>query len=112
MRQRHAEPVGDLGRGGQVHGLLAAGGGLGCPHVAVVDVGLQVTLGQVGALASRHHAAHVEGAALALLDTLHRVCAVVQGQTEHTRHTTSVTHKHHKSDCTLTCCYLYSLRSN
>lgn len=67
-----------------MHRLLAAGGRLGCPHVAVVDMGLQVTLGQVGALAPRHNTAHVEGTALALLDALHWVCAVVQGEPEHT----------------------------
>lgn len=49
----------------------------------MVDVGLQVTLGQVGALASRHNAAHEQGATLALLDALHRVCAVVEGEAEH-----------------------------
>lgn len=63
-----------------MHRLLAARGRLGCPHVAVVDMGLQVTLGQVGTLATRHDTAHVEGTALALLDTLHRVCAVVEGE--------------------------------
>lgn len=84
MRWRHAEPVRDLGCGGQVHGLLAASRGLGCPHVAVVDMGLQVTLGEVGALAPRHNTAHVEGTALALLDALHWVCAVVQGEAENT----------------------------
>lgn len=67
-----------------MHGLRAASGRLGRPHVAVVDVGLQVALGQVGALASRHNAAHVEGTTLALLDALHRVCAVVQSEPEHT----------------------------
>lgn len=79
MRRRHAEAFGDFGRGWQVHWLLAAGG-LGRPHVAVVDVGLQVALGQVGALASRHNTAHVEGTPLALLDALHWVCAVVHGE--------------------------------
>lgn len=41
---------------------------------------LQVTLRQVRALAAWHHAAHVEGAAVALLDALHRVGAAVQVQ--------------------------------
>lgn len=63
-----------------MNGLLAAGGRLGLPHVAVVDMGLQVTLGQVGALASRHNTAHVERSTLALLDALHRVGAVVYGE--------------------------------
>lgn len=80
----HTEPVGDLGCRGQVHRLLAAGGRLGCPHVAVVDMGLQVTLGQVGALASRDNTAHVEGTTLALLDALHWVCTVVQSEAENT----------------------------
>lgn len=66
-----------------MHRLLSARR-LGCPHVAVVDVGLQVTLGQVGALASRHDTAHVEGTTLALLDALHWICAVVQGEAKHT----------------------------
>lgn len=39
---------------------------------------LQVALRQVRALAARHHTAHVEGAAVALLDALHRVGAAVQ----------------------------------
>lgn len=77
----HAEALWDLGRRGQVHGLLAACRGLGCPHVAVVDVSLEVTLGQVGALASRHNTAHVEGTPLALLDALNRIRAVIQGET-------------------------------
>lgn len=47
-------------------------------------MGLQVTLGEVGALAPRHNTAHVEGTALALLDALHWVCAVVQGEAENT----------------------------
>lgn len=65
--------------------FLAASGRLGCPHVAVVDVGLQVTLGQVGALASWHNTAHVKGTTLALLNALHWVCAVVQGEAENTK---------------------------
>lgn len=73
-----------------MHRLLAACGRFGCPHVAVVDMGLQVTLGQVCTLASRHDTAHVEGTALALLDALNRVCAVVESETEH-RDKTSVT---------------------
>lgn len=80
MRWRHAEAVRDVRRRGQVHRLLAASGRLGCPHVAVVDMGLQVTLGQVGALASWHNTTHVEGTTLALLNALHRVCAVIQGE--------------------------------
>lgn len=51
----------------------------------MVDMGLQVTLGQVGALASRHNTAHVEGTTLALLDALHWICAVVEGEAEHTK---------------------------
>lgn len=80
MRWGHSETVRDLGCRGQVHGVLSATGRLGCPHVAVVDMGLQVTLGQVGALASRHNTAHVEGTTLALLNALHWVCAVVHGE--------------------------------
>lgn len=60
---------------------LLSAGGLGCPHVAVVDVGLQIALGEVGAFASRNNAAHVEGTTVTLLDALDRVGAVVQGQT-------------------------------
>ena len=55
---------------------------LGCFHVAMVDVGLQVPLGQIGALAALDDAAHVEGASQALLNALDRVCAAVQGQTK------------------------------
>lgn len=51
--------------------------------MAVVNVGLQVTLGQVGALASLHDTTHVEGTSLALFDALHWVCAVVEGEAEH-----------------------------
>lgn len=46
----------------------------------MVDVGLQVTLGKVGALASWHNTAHVEGTTLALLDALYWICAVVEGE--------------------------------
>lgn len=65
-----------------MHRLLAACGRLCCPHVAVVDMGLQVSLGQVGSFASRHNTAHVEGTTLALLNALHRICAVVEGEAE------------------------------
>lgn len=80
VRRRHAEPVRDIGHRGQVDGVLARRRGLGCPHVAVVDVGLEVALRQVGALAPRNDAAHVEGAPLALLDALHRIHALIQIQ--------------------------------
>lgn len=40
-------------------------------------MGLQVTLGEVGALAALHNAAHVEGAPQTLLDALDLVCAAV-----------------------------------
>lgn len=63
-----------------MQGVLASSRRLGCPHVAVVDMGLQVTLGQVGALTSRNNAAHVERTTLALLNALHRICAVVEGE--------------------------------
>lgn len=79
VRRRNAETLRDVGRRGEVDLVLAAPR-LGGPQVAVVDVRLQVTLGQVGALTSWYDAAHVEGAALALLDALHRVGAVVQGE--------------------------------
>lgn len=39
-------------------------------NVPVVDVGLQVPLREVGALATLHNAAHVEGSTLALFDAL------------------------------------------
>lgn len=84
MRGRHAESVRDLRSPGQVHRLLATRGRLGRPHVAVVDMGLQVTLGEVGALAPCNNTAHVEGATLALLNALDRVCAVIQGEAGNT----------------------------
>lgn len=52
------------------------------PYVAMVDVGLKVSLREVGAFAALHDVTHEEGATLALLDALDRVCAAVQGQTE------------------------------
>lgn len=81
----HAVTLGDLRHRGHVNRLLAAHGGLGRPHVPVVDMCLQVPLGEVGALAPGHNTAHVEGTTLALLDALDRVCAVVQRQAEETR---------------------------
>lgn len=74
-----------------MYGLLTASRGLGCPHVPVVDVGLQVTLGEVGALASLHNAAHVEGTTLALLNALNGVCAVIQSEAENIRTNVSLT---------------------
>lgn len=62
--------------------IRARASGLAGPHVAMVDVGLQVSLREVGAFAALHDAAHEEGATLALLDALDRVCAAVEGQTE------------------------------
>lgn len=84
VRWRHAVSFRDLGCRGQMHRLLAASRRLHCPHVAVVNMGLQVTLGEVSALASRHNTAHVEGTTLALLDALHWICAIVQGEAENT----------------------------
>lgn len=95
MRWRHAETVRDLGCRGQVHRLLSASGRLS-PHVAVVDMGLQVTLGQVGTFASRHNTAHVEGTPLALFDALHWVCTVVHCEAEH-RDKSSVTQSSNKT---------------
>lgn len=80
----HAETLRDLGCRGQVNGLLAASRGLGRPHVPVVDVRLQVTLGEIRALAPWHNAAHVKGTTLALLNALNWVCAVIQGEPENT----------------------------
>lgn len=42
---------------------------------------LQVTLGEVSAFAPWNNTAHVEGTALALLNALNRICAVIQGET-------------------------------
>ena len=50
--------------------------------MAVVNVRLQVTLGQVGPLAALHDTAHVQRAALALLDALHLISATVHGEAE------------------------------
>lgn len=78
VRRGHAVSVRVVGgRRGQVERVWSAaargGGGLPCPHVAVVDVSLEVTLRQIRAFAAGHHRAHPQGAALALLDPLHRV---------------------------------------
>lgn len=57
---------------------------------------LQVTLRQVGALAARYHAAHVEGAAVALLNALHRVGAAIQveaGKQEQLKHQLTRSHQ-------------------
>lgn len=80
----HAETLRDLRHRRHVNRLLAARGGLSRPHVSVVDMCLQVTLGEVGALAPWHNTAHVEGTALALLNALNRVCAVIQGEAKKT----------------------------
>ncbi|KAF3859631.1 hypothetical protein F7725_022030 [Dissostichus mawsoni] len=54
LRRRNAETVQDFGgRRGQVDGVLTARGGFGGPHVTVVHVRLQVSLGQVRAFTSR-----------------------------------------------------------
>lgn len=82
VRRGHTEAVRHLCGWGKVQGVLAACQGLGCPHVAVVDVGLQVTLGKVGALAALHNAAHVEGAPQTLFDALDRVCAAEELHTK------------------------------
>lgn len=82
VRRGHTEAVRHLCGWGKVQGVLAACQSLGCPHVAVVDVGLQVTLGKVGALAALHDAAHVEGASQTLFDALDRVCAAEELHTK------------------------------
>lgn len=64
--------------------LLAARRGLSSPHVPVIDMCLQVTLGEVGALTPWHNTAHVEGTTLALLNALNRICAVIQSEPEKT----------------------------
>lgn len=80
----HTETLWDLRHRGHVNRLLAARRGLSCPHVPVVDMCLQVALGEVGALAPWHNTAHVEGTALTLLNALNRVCAVIKGEAEKT----------------------------
>lgn len=80
----HTETLRDLRRRGHVNRLLAGRRGLSSPHVPVVDMCLQVTLGEVGALAPWHNTTHVEGTTLALLNALNRICAVVQGEAEKT----------------------------
>lgn len=75
VRRWNAVSVGVVG-GGQVWRVL----GLGCPHVAMVNVRLEVTLGKVCAFATRHYGAHPEGATLALFDPLYWVGAAVECQ--------------------------------
>lgn len=84
VRLMHTETLRDLRYRGHVDRLLAGSRGLRGPHVPVVDMCLQVTLGEVGALTPWHNTAHVEGTTLALLNALNRICAVIQGEPEKT----------------------------
>lgn len=84
VRLMHAKTLRDLRQRGHVNRFLAARRGLSRPHVPVIDMCLQITLGEVGALAPWNNTAHVEGTALALLNALNRVCAVIQGEAEKT----------------------------
>lgn len=77
VRRRHAEAVGHLRGGRKVERVRTAAGALAGPHMPVVDVGLQVSLGQIGAFATLNDTTHVERAALALLNPLDRVCTAV-----------------------------------
>lgn len=76
VRWRYAEAVGHF-RGWKVERVRAAAGALARAHVPVVDVGLQVPLGQIGPFATLNNTAHVERATLALLNPLDRVCTAV-----------------------------------
>lgn len=51
-------------------------------HVAVVDVGLQVSLWEVGTFTALNDAAHEKRAALTLFNPLNWVCTAIQSQTE------------------------------
>lgn len=81
VRRRHAEAVGHLRGWRKVERVRAAAGALAGPYVSVVDVGLQVPLGQIGAFATLNDTTHVERATLALFNPLDRVCTAVHVQT-------------------------------
>lgn len=77
VRRGYAEAVGHLRGGREVERVRAAAGVLAGPHVPVVDVSLQVSLGQIGAFATLNDTTHVERATLALFNPLDRVCTAV-----------------------------------
>ncbi len=81
-RRWKPEAIWRVGGQSRVWPIQARGSSLADSHVAMFDVGLQVSLWEVGAIAALHDAAHEEGAALALLDALDWVWAAVEGQTE------------------------------
>lgn len=58
--------------------------GFAGPHVAMVDVGLQISLREVGAFAALHDVAHEKGTTVRLLDALDWVCAAIEGETKFT----------------------------
>lgn len=77
VRRGYTEAVGHLRGGRKVERIRAAAGAFAGPHVPVVDVSLQVSLGQIGALATLNDTTHVERATLALFNPLDRVCTAV-----------------------------------
>lgn len=77
VRWGHTEAVGHLRGGRKVERIRAAAGALAGPHVPVVDVSLQVSLGQIGAFATLNDTTHVERATLALFNPLDQVCTAV-----------------------------------
>lgn len=77
VRWGHTEAVGHLRGGRMVERIRAAAGALAGAHVPVVDVSLQVSLGQIGAFATLNDTTHVERATLALFNPLDRVCTAV-----------------------------------
>ncbi len=77
MRRWHTEAVGHLRGGRKVERIRAAAGALAGPHVPVIDVSLQVSLGQISAFATLNDTTHVERATLTLFNPLHQVCTTV-----------------------------------
>lgn len=77
VRWRYTEAVRHFRGGRKVERVRTAAGALAGPHVPMVDVGLQVSLGQIGPFATLNNTAHVERATLALFNSLDRVCTAV-----------------------------------
>lgn len=81
VRWGHAEALGHLRAGRMVEGVGVTAGGLACPHVSMINVGLQVSLREIGAFTALNNTTHVKRATMALFNALDWIGTAVQVDT-------------------------------
>lgn len=82
VRWGHAETLGHLRAGRMVERVRVTARGLACPHVSMINVGLQVSLREIGAFTAMNNTTHVKRATMALFNPLDWIGTAVQVETE------------------------------